>query len=461
MAISISAVFLVNALLPFYFLFEFSLVPITWLILGWGYQPERIPAAYALLLYTVTCSLPLLILIVLFLNQVAPSLSISVRKTRFSPAAKWLTLFLIAAFLVKLPIFGLHMWLPMAHVEAPVFASIILAALLLKLGGYALVRLSGAIPIQELSQLIIPVSLAGGVIISFICLAQRDIKVVIAYSSVAHMAFVAGAIFSQRELALRAAYIIIFAHGISSSAMFAGANILYIKNHTRNLGIFSRGLVISPALTFLWFFACLGNIGTPPTINFLAEVARVNSLVNYEVLTAVVLAALIFLAAGYSLVLYASRQQGQNSKLKFRALRITPKDLVLILNHITWLFLLIIIFIYHNTRAHGHHHPSPLSYLVSSGNQVSTKNGGGLRKSCPFWVRVSTPGPTSSSFLFTLFFNHPYFFSLWYWVNPNLSISFAAFNSFHVTYSISYYRNSTLARIVYRMVPRNIWVRLL
>ena len=241
-----------NSLLSFYFFFELSLLPISVIILGWGYQPERLPAAFALLLYTIASSLPLLLL-VLATGKALPSSIVA--RTGGLPQARAISrgfaLILIGAFLVKLPIFGVHIWLPLAHVEAPVFASMILAALLLKLGGYGLLRLASAIPLQSARLILIAGALAGGVRISMVCVSQGDLKIVIAYSSVAHMAFVAAAALSQRAFAFQAATVIIVAHGISSSAIFAGANLIYLTNHTRMVTLFSSGLALVPSFTIL------------------------------------------------------------------------------------------------------------------------------------------------------------------------------------------------------------------
>lgn len=173
----------------FYVFFERRLIPTFFLILGWGYQPERLQAGYYLLFYTLLASLPLL-LGILFCNKNLGSINYWV--INFNYELSLLYFCLIVAFLVKIPIFLFHLWLPKAHVEAPVSGSIILAGVLLKLGGYGLLRVYVLIQKISINYNLIwyTVSLVGGVLISLVCLFQVDIKSLIAYSSVAHIGIV-------------------------------------------------------------------------------------------------------------------------------------------------------------------------------------------------------------------------------------------------------------------------------
>ena len=181
--------FVVKRLIHFYFLFELSLIPIFLIIIGWGYQPERLTAGKSIFLYTACASLPLLVLLILMSSNNPNVYGLFVHSIFYcSLNSNILSLFLILAFLVKFPLFGVHLWLPKAHVEAPVSGSIILAGILLKLGGFGVYRLSGVLSsINFILFITSSFGLVGGRVIALACVQQTDIKVLIAYSSVGHI----------------------------------------------------------------------------------------------------------------------------------------------------------------------------------------------------------------------------------------------------------------------------------
>ena len=228
-------VFRTYSVLEFYLNFEITLFPIFIIILGWGYQPERFNARIALLIYTITGSLPLFVYISIlgssqrvFFWQILDSYINCSLDICF-----YLT---IIAFLVKLPIFLFHMWLPKAHVEAPVFGSIFLAGTLLKLGGVGFIRFLVYINFPLMHKFLV-VSLISLIYVGVVCSYAGDIKIIIAYSSVAHIALALAIFFFITELSVWSGTIILLTHGFSSSLIFLIAYILYSRSLTRNLVI--------------------------------------------------------------------------------------------------------------------------------------------------------------------------------------------------------------------------------
>lgn len=304
--------FSVNNLFRYYIFFEASLIPTLVIILTWGYQPERLEAGIYLILYTIGASLPLLIGILYLYTQHNTVIFFVPQQRHPLQTNIYLELRLLLAFLVKLPIYLTHLWLPKAHVEAPVAGSIILARVLLKLGAYGLLRIGTIYPsiLRNWSPIIISISLWGATITSFLCIRQTDIKSIIAYSSVRHIALLAAGIFSFSSWGWRGALVIIIAHGLSRSGLFALANIYYEHTESRRLLINKGILFICPPIAIWWILIIAANIAAPPTINILAEVLLIISIISYNHLTAILLITTCFFTACYSLILYTSLHHG-------------------------------------------------------------------------------------------------------------------------------------------------------
>ena len=326
----------------FYFFFEWSLIPIFFIIIGWGYQPERLKASLSLFFYTLFASLPLLISIVIIINW-SGSVKLRIIITQGMPNFLWTIT--VLAFLVKFPMYFVHLWLPKAHVEAPVSGSIILAGVLLKLGGYGIIRLIRVTNIRIISSQIIALALIGGGILGVLCIVQRDIKVVIAYSSVVHIALVIAGRLRLTKWGFEGVLIIILAHGVCSSGIFAAANIIYERRHSRRF-FFNSGLLNRRAIfRIVWFVLIVANFGGPFTYNLLGEILLILNLSSLAINSLSVVLFLSFFSAAYRLILYRSTNQGQTGNNNSVLIKVRFSEMIILISH-RWRLLFLCIFMY-------------------------------------------------------------------------------------------------------------------
>jgi NADH-quinone oxidoreductase subunit M len=300
-------VFAAQDLLLFYIFFEAGLIPM-YLIIGiWG-GAERIYASYKFFLYTLLGSVVMLIAM-LWMIQTAGTADIPTLLNTDFPveAQKWLWLAFFASFAVKMPMWPVHTWLPDAHVQAPTAGSVILAGVLLKMGGYGFLRFS--LPMfPEASANFIPLvfglSMVAVVYTSLVALVQNDMKKLIAYSSVAHMAIVTVGLFTFNQQGIEGAIIVMLSHGLVSGALFLCVGVIYDRLHTREISRYGGLSINMPKYALLFMLFTMASVGLPGTSGFVGEFLSLAGAYKVSTWATLIATTGIILGAGYMLYLY-------------------------------------------------------------------------------------------------------------------------------------------------------------
>ena len=300
-------VFAAQDMFLFYIFFEAGLIPMYLIIGVWG-GDNRIYASYKFFLYTLLGSVVMLIAMMWMVNQAGTSDIPTLMQYDFTPGAQtWLWLAFFASFAVKMPMWPVHTWLPDAHVQAPTAGSVILAGVLLKLGGYGFIRFSLPMFPEASAQflwLVFGLSMVAVIYTSLVALVQHDMKKLIAYSSVAHMAIVTAGLFAFNVQGVEGAMMIMLGHGLVSGALFLCVGVIYDRLHTREIGRYGGLAINMPRYAFFFLLFTMASIGLPGTSNFVGEFLALAGVYEVSTWATLILTTGIILGAAYMLYLY-------------------------------------------------------------------------------------------------------------------------------------------------------------
>jgi NADH-quinone oxidoreductase subunit M len=307
MEVLMIGVFTAQDLYLFYIMFEAGLIPM-YLVIGiWG-GADRIYASYKFFLYTLLGSVLMLIAMMWMVHEAGTTEIPALMAYNFDPHVQtWLFLAFFASFAVKMPMWPVHTWLPDAHVQAPTAGSVILAGVLLKMGGYGFIRFS--LPMfpeasAQLAPLVWGLSMVAVVYTSLVALVQSDMKKLIAYSSVAHMAIVTIGLFAFNQAGIEGAMMVMLGHGLVAGALFLCVGVVYDRLHTREINRYGGLSINMPRYAVLFLFFTMASVGLPGTSNFVGEFLSLMGVYQASSWVALVCTTGIILGAAYMLYLY-------------------------------------------------------------------------------------------------------------------------------------------------------------
>jgi NADH-quinone oxidoreductase subunit M len=327
-------VFCALDLVLFYLFFEGGLIPMFLIIGIWG-GPRRVYASFKFFLYTFLGSVLMLLAMMAMYWQAGTTDITVLLQTKFPEDMQlWLWLAFFASFAVKMPMWPVHTWLPDAHVEAPTAGSVILAGVLLKMGGYGFLRFS--LPMfpdasATLAPLVFALSVIAIIATSLIALVQEDIKKLIAYSSVAHMGFVTMGIFTFSQQGIDGAIFQMLSHGLIASALFLCVGVVYDRLHTREIKAYGGLVERMPVYAVIFLIFTMGNVGLPGTSGFVGEFLTLLSAFKVNTYVAFFATTGVILSAAYALYLYRRVIFGPLEKPSLKAIAdVSPREIAIL-----------------------------------------------------------------------------------------------------------------------------------